>query len=365
MKRRRFWILVAGVLLLAGCASGRPETGQPFLTAGYYYGAPDTLKELPPSAVDYGSYRLIYHAFLLADREGRLLEQPDWGMPSAELVRLAHRHGCRIIVSLGGGGYDVFPAIAATDEGRRQFVQRVVEFVRIHGYDGVDLDWEPPPVDPATGEHWSALIRQFRRALDDLGRTQSRRYYLTTALPPGEWAVRRLDYRTMRECLDYLNLMCYDYNCDLAGYQAPLLPDPADPTGSDLRNGLRFITETVGMPKEKLLIGIPFYGHRFSDSEKYRKYRPENHRIAGFNQLSAEWSDGWRLEREPTSGAAWHYSPDRRIFTVCDDAETVKHKTAWAKAQDYGGVFCWAMAHTAMPDGSQPLAEAMRRAAEE
>ena len=66
--------------------------------------------------------------------------------------------------------------------------------------------------------------------------------------------------------VDTVNLMTYDYyepgSESITGNHSPLYADPADPKAASSADTVRAF-EKAGVPAEKILLGVPFYGHEW------------------------------------------------------------------------------------------------------
>ncbi len=111
------------------------------------------------------------------------------------------------------------------------------------------------------------LARELRAALDAAGAADGKRYLATIAAGADEKFL--LDsgrvsawLRELAASLDWINLMSYDYHGSwerVAGLNAPLRHDPADPAGANVEASVKRLLEN-GIPARKITLGIPFYG---------------------------------------------------------------------------------------------------------
>ena len=181
-----------------------------------------------------------------------------------QLVELKRRYPrLKILISLMGHASD-FAADAQPDV-REDFVASCVSLF-LKGnfadgasepglFDGIDLDWEyPRGVDSA---NYAPLLAEFRRQMDAL-RPGLR---LTVALGASPHMYGESDIASIGRTVDLAGLMTYDFNgpwSGTTGFIAPL--HSSSPDEGSVETSVGAWTQ-AGIPADKLLIGLPFYGY--------------------------------------------------------------------------------------------------------
>ena len=221
-----------------GRRGGRPPR-PPVRTSGPAHAAPDDKDAArvfvgylfrPPRDINFRLYTHLCHAFVVADGEGRIEKRGN--APSRELTGEAHKAGVKVLLSLGGWGWDKqFAAIVSKPEAEGRYFNSVMEIVDQFDYDGIDLDWEYPDTkDEVVG--FERLTRRFRKALDELGQKKGRPMVVTMAASSNPGTIRWLDKAFLLETMDWINVMTYDYTgnwTDYAGHQSPLFASTKQP----------------------------------------------------------------------------------------------------------------------------------------
>lgn len=178
----------------------------------------------------------INYAFLIPNADGTFQMMPNtWKLQS--LAEKAREHGVKVLISVGGWGWDAqFEEMAADPQKRALFVDGLVKFVAETGIDGADIDWEYP--DPGQSSlNFLALMTELRAALpkDKL---------LTAAVIAfGDEYGQGVPTESFA-LMDFINIMTYDGNLHGSMEQFNL--------GLDYWLGR-------GVPPEKLVMGVPFY----------------------------------------------------------------------------------------------------------
>lgn len=331
---------------------------------GAYYPSWRVYRKLPPSALQLDCLNRVYYAFVLANEDGSLRFLDEYadcqisadgttGCLSAlynvkqQQQQLQQRtnpnsSSLKALISVGGGsGSKEFPALAAHRSSRSHFAKACRELVDRYGLDGVDVDWEHPQTDK-DGKNYVALLEALRAELP------APRYELTTALPVGEYVLQHIDLAKAARYLDYLNLMCYDFNgpwTKVCGHQSKLFALSSNPMDihPELRRSGNGAVEYVisrGFPARKIILGIPAYARTFGGAHGSGQPFQSSSEM-DYVDLPREWVHNAKIDQN--IGAAFYVDQSQggKGFVTFDVPETVRRKAEYVKSQGLGGLFYW------------------------
>lgn len=263
---------------------------------GYVFGQPRN--------INFRLYTHLCHAFLVADGDGKVRESRS--VPNRELIADSHKAGVKVLVSLGGWGWDKqFASIVSKPESEERYVKSVMDIIDAADYDGIDLDWEYPDTkEEVVG--FERLTRRFRKDLDAIGVKKGRPMVLTMAASSNFGTLKWLDKGFLLETMDWINVMTYDYAGDwteYAGHHSPLFASSKQP-GRNPRSTeltMKYLLEERGLPADRLAVGLPLYGKGFPAGAVCIDERcAQNPHSAGELQQSAQAPD--RAEMDPALG---------------------------------------------------------------
>ncbi|KAK7072958.1 Cht9p [Halocaridina rubra] len=268
----------------------------------------------------------------------------------------------KVLVAVGGWteGSTKYSNMARTASSRRAFITSVVDFIKTHGFDGLDLDWEYPANRggvPEDKENFVLLVKELRQEFVKHG------WMLTAATAASKSILdSAYDIDELVKNLDYIHIMAYDYHGKWdshTGHNAPLYSreDESDEEKSfnvaaTVKNYLE-----AGAPAHKLVLGLGFYGRTFLLSDA------NNPGIAAPSQPSAfagpyTREDGFLgyneiCEKQTTEGGLWnivwqkaHQAPYMfrdNMWVGYDDAISLNLKVAYAQSLGLGGVMVWSI----------------------
>jgi chitinase len=314
--------------------------------AGYYAGY--TRQVLPPADIDATAFDTVVCFSAIPKPDGALDEQTNVLSAVADgVVAKAHAASKKATLSIGGAQSRNAFLAATTDAVRSKLVASIALSVKAHGYEGVDLDWEPLEVDdtPRLG----ALASDLRAALDALGAPKRT---LSVAAMIDDGAIVAASIAS----IDRVHLMAYDLSGPYPGWitwhNAPLSAgDATFPTGGTLPSIESAVQAFVsaGVPASKLLLGIDHLGYVWK----------------GVSEPKSAWTTAPTMtaityrdiadELLPTNKARWDdvaqvpFLSLAGQFVSYDDAKSQTAKVAFARAKGLAGVFVWEISASYRP----------------
>jgi chitinase len=371
--------LVLAVILSAcgGGGIGGPPSGSPppVLPAGArvmaYY--PDWAKSGSPAysaaQIPYGKLTNIVHAFLTIDPSGNGDLTPDPELVEPQLIQMAHSHGVKVLISVGGGDGIQGPALntmAANPTAVTNFIAQLQGFVSANGYDGVDIDWEVPNT-LSEAQRCTAVMQAIRAAFPAPALV-SMAVTANPAWPNVQSGFGAFDIPNLEPSVDFFNVMTYDFTgpwANYAGLNSPLYQDTADPgqMGS-MKTSVDLYLGTYHIPAAKLNMGTAFYGYRFDNvSSLWQTCVPNctGATTVGYGPDIKPLinQQGWTAQFDSVSMSPYLLQPAGNGFITYDDPASTQRKSQYVfVTRGLGGIFAWEL--SAGYDGtSQDLLDAM------
>jgi len=358
-------------LLFATAVPAASHAAQPPIYGAYYPGG--SAERYPVSHIPADRLTHLFYAFSTIEA-GRCTvgaEAPSNFAALAELKK-AHPH-LRTLISIGGWGAGGFSDAALTEASRKRLVDSCMAlfFEKYAGsFDGVDIDWEFPvsggPSElahrPQDRANMTKLAQAFRVALDARGPKRGQPMLLTAALAAGRLQTdgpydpaASYDLPALAKVFDFINLMSYDMGTGFSAvstFNAPLHEVPADPLAPELRRwnnvagAVQYYREH-GVPADKLVLGVPFYGRGFkvtgdAPDGLYQPYSAPAD-AGDWRVIKARYLDqpGWTKHWQPQAQSPWLYNAGKKIFISYEDPRSIGLRAQFAREQGLAGVFMW------------------------
>ncbi|WP_418064295.1 glycosyl hydrolase family 18 protein [Pimelobacter simplex] len=320
------------------------------------------------------------------------------------LVDRAHAAGAKALLMLGGDGFDGRGFVASTaDAVRPVFVRNLVDYLVAHDYDGVDVDWE----NCLGGEAWecgvritrdeavrrlSALVVEVRAEMATRARYAVEPGLITfPGYPVNTNHLRpagRVDawQAEMPWLVDQYNLMSYGIGTTWNGdgwesWFSGALDDESPTTPVSIDSSIDAYVAS-GAPREKIGLGIGLYGIYYGPTVTGPRQSTGTNDIYETNDVALSYtrlvelgylSHGTRRFDADASSTYRSYGgggyvpptepglPPRRPagFLSYEDEESIAAKADYVAAGGAGGTIVWTLNYGALPDGSNPLLDAI------
>jgi len=368
-SRGATWVakLVALAVALSGCASaGGPAPAlvptaidRPFVAGYHVYWAGEAWSGYPLDMLD------ELHLFEIeVGEEGGVLDGHGWPTGWLSLVARAVDAGVQVVPTVSMHDADAFEALFADAARIERPVGTVLDLLAIEPrLSGVHLDFEVfRPVDAAARDGFTAFVAELAAEL-------------RAGFPGRSLSVFVLAFddddvyneRALGRLADYLVLQGYDYH----GLASP----NAGPVGA-LRGWGRLNWEHVverfesfGVPRRKLVMGLPLYGYEWSvasDEPGAESVAPgviapyaAGPDVVPELPRAREQAERHGLLRDPVSGSPYYVFrlPSGWVQGWFEDEESLAAKIEFVRARGLGGVAFFPLAY-----GTPALFEALREA---
>ena len=160
----------------------------------------------------------------------------------------------KVLLSVGGWEAGNFSEMAARETHRKNFCKNCLDAVNRFGLDGIDIDWEYPTSSAAGISSSPEDTRNFTLLMRNLRETLGKDKLLTMASASN---AKYVDFKEAVPYMDFVNVMTYDMGHP-PRHNSALHRSSKASESCDESVDAHF---AAGVPYEKIVLGIPFYGH--------------------------------------------------------------------------------------------------------
>ncbi|CEO26885.1 peroxiredoxin [Paraclostridium sordellii] len=287
-----------------------------------------------PSNVDAFLLDFVIYAFAEIKSDGTLF------IPTPRYLRqlLALRQDnpdLRVIVAIGGWGQDGFSDAAQTPSSRYNFAREINALIKQYNLDGIDIDWEYPANSaagiksrPEDKENFTLLLTAIR---DVIGYDK----WLSVAGTGDKAYINQsVEIDNIAPLINYFNLMSYDFTAGETGpnakkHQSNLYDSNLSIPGYSVDAMVRNLI-AAGMPSQKILLGVPFYGRLGATITK------------SYDQLRRDYinKNGYTYKFDKDAQAPY-LEKEGELAMSYDDLLSIYIKSQYVIDNCLGGIFSW------------------------
>lgn len=293
-KNYLFFLFFASTFLLA-CSGDDPDEviiDDPIVLEDNYVPDPNfkvvgylpTYRMSVVDQIDFSKTNYVILAFANLDAGG-MLEMSNQ-TPIRSLVSSLKSQGNKVLLSIGGGGLSSQQeATWAKHMGssyRKQTIEGILSFMAYNQLDGVDIDFEGDLLrDHASA--YTAFVKELKAYLHDKGLA------ITAAVYPRNWNPS-IPKQLFQE-FDFINVMTYN----ATGLWDISNPGPHSSVEFTM-NSMDYWTNEMGIANDKVIMGMPFYGHNFdpavAKSVTYKSIVDQDPSFAYTDQMNMTYYNG-------------------------------------------------------------------------
>ncbi|MEW6134201.1 MAG: glycosyl hydrolase family 18 protein [Bacteroidota bacterium] len=260
---------------------------------------------------------------------------------TAAVIDTALTHGIKVhlCVTLFSGHSTFF----TNPQARRNLCNQLIEKVKQRGIHGINIDFEAVP--SSQGEALTSFMQELRHSIDSASPSTQ----LSMATPAVNWS-NTFHFPELVQICDFFMIMTYDYYWNLsqtAGPVAPLYPMESGYPYGVVRTIQYYLNQ--GVPKNKVLLGIPYYGRTWPVQSPSA---PSNTRGAGSAVTYRSVKSNSSIFNEQTrrynsASRATYYAYEANGWNHCfiDEQADLQHKYDVVNAYSLRGIGIWALGY--------------------
>ncbi|KAG7164861.1 chitinase 10-like 4 [Homarus americanus] len=323
-----------------------------------------------PEDIDSTLCTHIVYGFAVLDSTGLVIKPHDsWAdidNKFYEKVTALKAKGIKVTVAIGGwndSAGDKYSRLVNNPAARRTFNDHVIEFIKKHNFDGLDLDWEYPVCwqvncakgNPKDKEAFAEWVKELHFAF------KPHNLLLSAAVSPS-YKVIDAGYNVpiLNRYFDWIAVMTYDYHGHWdkkTGHVSPMYAHPDDDEVLFNTNSTIHYWIKNGADRKKLVMGMPLYGQAFGLSWGAKDHglnvRAGNKGQAGKYTRAAGFlayyeiclkikQDGYTVVHDPL-GTMGPYAYKGNQWVGFDDTAMIRYKSEYIKEMGLGGGMIWAL----------------------
>lgn len=312
---KSFLPILAAALLVCACGT---ETKEP-VVASYVTSWTDVMPD--PFLLTHVNYAFGH---VTGTFDGLEIEEVD---RLKEIVKLKEQNPkLKVVLSVGGWESGNFSEMAADENFRMSFCNDCAKAVKELDLDGIDIDWEYPGDGEGAGISWSPDDKDnFTLLMRDLRSVLGKKKLVTLASCCNP---KYIDFPAIMDYVDLVNTMTYDMNDGDSTFHCALYP--SEHTGHWTTDGSVKAHLEAGVPADKLVVGVPFYGkgkRSYHSGRDFRKIYP----------IREGYTETW----DEAANAPYVVDSEGNFVFGFENERSLKDKVQYIKDNGLRGIMNW------------------------
>ncbi|GAA5811790.1 hypothetical protein MFLAVUS_005233 [Mucor flavus] len=342
-----------------------------------------------PKSIRWDHLDHIAYAFAEPNENGEL--ESYSGNNLKAVVTEAHKNNVGVSISVGGwSGSRYFSSLVSSPDKLSILIDNIMSMVNEYNLDGVNIDWEYPNDpngvscnlrNPKDTANYLTFVQELRKALDD--KYKNIKKVITLAVGTSTFNDENQNPTSnfdkgWSDTVDYFYIMSYDVSgswMEQTGPNSPLNKAGSDKYDTSVVQSVQGWS-SAGIPNEKLIVGLPFYGTALKTSRAitsasglYVKLaNPSTVKGDEYDEMGADpcpgaqksysgsfqWrsiassgllsnKNGWKSYWDKASTTPYAYHEKSKTFLSFDDPQSLEDKIDYIKKNNLGGAMIWSL----------------------
>lgn len=311
---------------------------------------------------------IIYSFASLNPTTLTIKEFDPWADLENELYKRVTSLNVPVLLALGGwtdSTGDKYSRLVSSPVARRKFVSSTITFLQRYGFQGLHFDWNYPKC-------WQSDCKKgpendkpnFTKLIQELSEEFERHSLSLGVALSGykEVITKAYDVRALSDAATFLTVMSYDYHGaweEYTGHVSPLYVRPNDKYPQYNTDFTLQLLVKEGAQKEKVIVGVPFYGQTFQLKETRRlrqrvvgegapasgpgspgEFTRQPGMLAYYEICNNIRKNKWETGRD-NSGKSGPFAWSKDQWVGYEDAQSVIAKANYVVHSGYGGIAAW------------------------
>ena len=259
------------------------------------------------------------------------------GWNTTPVIDYAHQRGVKVTLTVTNFGAARNTKILSDTVKQRFLLTTVVQQLKSRNGDGVNFDFETVPATQRANmvDFCRRAVRMIKKELPAAE--------ISLATPAIDWS-SAWDYASLAEICDYLIIMGYNYY-----WSGSSTAGPVAPLTGEAQNVTRSIDTylNAGVPPEKLMLGVPWYGHDWPVVSSVRKAATTGTGTSRIYSAADELAELHGREFDQATGVPWVSYLSGTVWRQLwyDDSVSLSLKYDLVKTKNLAGIGIWALSY--------------------
>uniref|UniRef100_A0A1B0D7M5 Chitinase n=1 Tax=Phlebotomus papatasi TaxID=29031 RepID=A0A1B0D7M5_PHLPP len=322
-----------------------------------------------PELIEPSLCSYVIYTFATLDIDKLTMKEFDpWADLENDLYRRTTKLDVPVLLAIGGwtdSTGDKYSRLAASPSARGNFIRNAVTFLKQFNFSGLLFDWNYPKCWQSNCKKGpSADKTNFAKFMEEMSaefRRQDPPMTLGVSLSGYIEVIKEAyDLKSLSQSADFMPVMTYDYHGaweGKTGHVSPLFARPGDRFPQYNVDYTMQELVKMGAYREKLIMGIPFYGQTFTLKEQSRgsivlegvetrgagnagEFTRQPGMLAYYEICDRIRKQKWQSGRdnaEKSGPFAWRDNQ----WVGYEDPTSIARKTKYVRDEGFGGVMAW------------------------